>query len=153
MKIVRLSKKEYRKRFGMTGASTERYRGTEPTVYLPGRASTKEILHEIYHATKSPELEEIEKGKKWTTPEEVALEEVRAQDFAAQMVGKKGILWNQVLSIVGIMLYEGYKPNKIFRSIVKALEEEDYEVDDDDKSFLWGAIRGEYAKKRGKVIY
>ena len=74
MKIVRLSRKDYRERFGDTNAFTERYKGTKPTVYIPGRASTKEILHEIFHATRSPNLEEIEEGKEWQTSGEKALE-------------------------------------------------------------------------------
>lgn len=148
MKTEKLSRKEYRKRFGDSDAFTERYSGTEPTIFLPGRASTKEILHEIYHATKSPMLEEIERGKEWQTPGELALEEVRAQAFAAETIGKEGILWNQLGGIVQIMIDGGYKPNTVLNSVVKALRIEGYEVEEDAKSALWEFIRTTYEEHR-----
>lgn len=151
MRIEKLSRKEYRERFGDSEAFTERSRGTEPTIYIPGRASTKEILHEIYHATKSPQLKEIEEGKIWLTPEEIALEETRAQIFAAKAIGKEGILGNQILGIIEIMVEEGYRPNTILTSVVKALREEGYEIDDDYKSLLWEVIQKRYDERKRKL--
>ena len=149
MIVVRLSRKEYKKRFGNTDAFTERYKGTEPTVYIPGRTSTKSMLHEIYHATKSPELGEIEKGKIWQTPEELALEEVRAQAFSAEAIGKEGILGNQLGGVIEVLLDIGSRPNTVLSSIVKALREEGYEVDDDYKGYLWEFIKDKYEERRG----
>lgn len=150
MKEIRLSRKEYEERFGDTGAFTERSRGTEPTIYIPGRASTKERLHEIYHATRSPQLKEIEEGKIWLTPEEIALEEVRAQEFASEAIGKEGILPNQISGVATILIDEGYKPNKVLSSIIKALKEEGYEVEDDLKSALWDYIKERYSMKKSR---
>ena len=99
----------------------------------------------------TPELEEIEKGKEWQTPEELALEEVRAQVFAAEGIGKGGILWNQISGTVQTMVDEGYRPNTVLNSIVKALRMEDYEVDDDDKSVLWEVIRRRYEERRRRT--
>lgn len=152
MKVEKLSRKEYKKRFGTTDAFCERYRGTEPVIYLPGRGSTKEILHEIYHATRSPELKEIEEGKVWQTPEETALEEIRAQAFAAETIGKEGILGNQLKGVIQIMIDIGCRPNTVLSSIVKALREEGYEVDDDYKSLLWEAIKDRYEEKKKGVL-
>lgn len=150
MKIIKLSREEYKKRFGDTGAFTERYKGAEPVVYIPGRASTKEVLHEIYHATRSPDLERIEKGEEFYSAEEQALEEVRAQQFAAEGIGKEGILWNQLESPVLVLIDHGYKPNTILNSIVKALREEGYEVDDSTKSTLWWYIKEKYAERKSR---
>jgi len=149
VKVVRLSRRKYKERFGDTDAFTERYRGIEPTIYLPGRTSTKSMLHEIYHATKSPELGEIEKGKVWQNPGEVALEEVRAQQFAAEGIGKEGIIGNQIGGIVQVMIGAGYRPNTILSSITRALKEEGYEVDDYFKSTLWEFIKEKYKDKQG----
>lgn len=148
MKTVRLSREEFRDRFGDVDAFTDRSKGEEPTVYLPGRASTKEILHEIYHATRSPQLEEIEAGKKWLTPDEVAHEELRAQIFAAEGIGCEDLSWNSVMSIARIMLNERYKPAAIMGSITRALEKEGYEpLDREYKSELWRFLRDEYEVK------
>ena len=148
MKVVRLSKREFEKRFGDADAITERFKGTEPTIYVPGRSSTKEMLHEIYHAKYSPDLEEIERGKEWQTPDELGLEELRAQVFASERVGMEDLPWNMVGGIARVMLNDGYKPATIMGSITRALEREGYEpLDKDQRSALWHLLREVYSRR------
>lgn len=147
MKEVKLSRKEFRERFGDTKACTGGRTGPEPTIYIPGRASSNVRLHEIYHATRSPQLEEI---KEKYTPEEVISEEVRAEQFTSESKGWGGIKINKVGGIAEYFLYQGYKPNKVFRSVVEALEDEGYMVDDELKGTLWSFIKERYKVKKSR---
>ena len=98
-----------------------------------------------------PVLKEIEEGKEWDTSEEQALEELRAQQFAAEGIWYGGISGNQLGGIVQVLVSHGYKPNNILNSIVNALRQEGSEVDSDLKSTLWWFIKDVYAERQ-KIV-
>ncbi len=151
MKTVRLSRKDFEKRFPGAGAGTERFKGEEPVVYLPGRASTKERLHEIYHATLSPELELIGKGKEWHNSDEKALEELRAEDFAASSTGRDYMSRESILGVCCSMLDDGDNPAVVMGSITRALKELGYEpLTQGERSAFWEWMRN-YKKDTEEV--
>lgn len=151
MRTVKLSRKEFRERFGEYDAFTERMKGEESIIYLPGRASTKERLHEIYHASESPSLKDIEAGKKWYSPDEHAYEELCAQGYAAEMVSKEGLPWNMIESVAWSLAKQGYKPATIMGSITRALEKEGYEpLDREQRNILWEDIKEMYDRGYGR---
>ena len=153
MKVERLSKREFERKFTEgEGAGVERYRGTDPVVYLPGKASTKEILHEIYHATHSPDLELIDRGVKHYSAREKVREEIRADEFARARIGKGESLSSDYTGILALVLLAiGYKPSAVMGAIQKGLEEEGYErLDRESASELWWFIREEYDARRSR---
>ncbi len=153
MKIERLSRKRFEEKFtGGEGAGVERYQGTESVVYLPGRASTKEILHEIYHATHSPDLALIDKGKKYYSAREQVREEIRADEFARVATEKDLYLpLERAWGIARGLLEDGYKPSAIMGAIQRGLEEEGYErLDRESTSELWWLIRETYGTLRSR---
>jgi len=149
MKIVKLSKKDYRRKFGKTLAHTIRTKGMESTIHLPKGANTRTKLHEIYHATKSPHLKEIEMGKKWLTSDELALEELRAQIFTSKMMGMRDLPWRMIGSVARALLSVGYKPATIMGSIKRALDTEGYEpLNNEYRSTLWKFLKAEFSNEK-----
>ena len=142
MKIEKLSRKEFKKRFPKEGAGVERYKGEEPTVYLPERASTKEILHEIYHATLSPDLEKIEQGQIWYSPDEQVLEELRAQEFARGKIGKDDMTLESMWSAIYPLLEVGDNPAVVMGSLTRGLKTLGYEpLNGEERHYLWEMMR------------
>lgn len=131
-----------------------RLRGEEPTIYLPeGKATTKDKLHELYHAKYSPDLEEIERGVTLHSARMHVREEIRADEFARRKIGKENddLFVSQIRlgAIAGSLLDWGYRPSQIIGAIQQALEEEGYErLDKESASALWWRIREEYDKEK-----
>ena len=151
MKTEKLSKREFRRRFGKELGCTQYLEGEEPTIYLPGGGSTKIRLHEIYHASLSPELEKTVKEWNDPTADEWALEELRACDFSRKKIGKEELSFNYVRGVAQGMLDRGYNPAVIMGSIVRGLEELDFEpMDRDTRSYLWREMRN-YRKDTEEV--
>lgn len=148
MRIERLSRKEFKEKTDsdklLRGASavTHRGKGEESVIYIPGRANTHELLHEIYHAKYSPQLERIEAGEKWNTPDQLAEEELRAEYFAYERTGKSGISLYSICGAARTMLDFGYKPAVVMGSINRALDKVGIEpLTQEERSDLWWWMR------------
>jgi hypothetical protein len=137
MKEIILSDKEYRERFCKNLGVTERFDIEEPIVYLPPHHNTNVRLHEMYHATKSPYLEEMQAGKKWLTPYEKALDELKAEEFVSQSKGKSFYPWNAIFMAARRLLDEGVRPSVVLNSVTKALADLGWRLNDNGKSTLW----------------
>lgn len=156
METIKLSRKRFKEKFkGLgedLGAVTAFDEGEEPIVYIPGRASTKQRLHEIFHATRSLMAREVKAGKKWVTLDDLALDELRAQQFSSESIGMEGeIPWDMVLVTARGLIRYGYKPSHAMEAINKAMDKEGYEpLDREHRSDLWWLLRDEYERKRRK---
>ncbi len=150
MKLERLDKKEFEERFGRDSLGhTSRSRGEEPIAYVPWGASAKTILHEIYHAEESPDLDRIATGARWSTLDQLILEELRAEAWAREKMDKDDLSGNALITAARVALDRGYRPASIMGSIVRGLRTLGYEAMDRSlRSDVWQGIREEYESGR-----
>jgi hypothetical protein len=150
LEIKKVSKREFKEIYGedttRVAAFTHREKGREPIVYLRGGGNNSNSLrHEIYHAKYSPELEDIEEGKKFRDWDDCILEELRAEAFSYEKKGR-GIPLNSIGSIAQSLIEAGFAPSETLNTINRGLKSVGYSLSDDNKSILWWWIKGYYKK-------
>ena len=146
MEIVRLPKKEFKKRYGRDTAGIHIGEGDEDLIVLPFGASTKVRMHEIAHAKLG------HKGEP-KTYEELAQREFAVDSWVYERLGRDPTfleLYSDFSEDIYDLLKEGYSVNRVFRWLKEEAENAGYILDRGDKSTLWWWIREKYNKLKGK---
>ncbi len=137
MIVKKIPMKEYLEKFPMTDktsrAITTYGEGDEPVVYTPKSISTRTRLHELYHTT-GPE-----EGRSWESHEGVALEELGAEKFASDKLGKK-LSGNSVGYVSAVLFEDGMTSAGVYRVLSKALKKLGYKMTYEYRTWLRKAI-------------
>ena len=145
MRIVRLPKKEFRKRFGPHYLGRHVIEEGEDVIYVPYGASTKTVMHEIAHAKLGHKPEDL------VSYNEAVEREVRADEWVYERLGKEPT-WEEIFAdlsrYVDELLDKGYSVNQIFVWLKGKLEDLGYIFERQDRSDLWWFIRNKWEAKR-----
>jgi hypothetical protein len=148
MVIEILGRKEYDTRFGSdTFAHVQQeYKdhrcvvNGNHTIFTRGRPTTGTMLHELYHAARSPYRE---RATYYSTPYEIALEELSASEYV-QIVkrNESAITGNQVKNVVKYLVSRRYTKATVMGAMMRALREMGYSITNDHeyRHELWEYI-------------
>jgi hypothetical protein len=139
---TRVSREELEKEFGKDAlGGAKRYKGEESEIFYSSKPSTFTRLHEFYHAVESPENKEFQEGKKWQTWDEAVVEELRADEYAAERMGKT--LTISMVEAIGTHLIDnGYSPTEAYGSLKRGLDSLGYKpLIRETRSYIWNYLR------------
>jgi hypothetical protein len=141
VKIEKVSREYLDREVGPgTGGFVGQSETGEPVIYILPKASTGDKLHEVFHAGHWPQP--------YSTPDEIAFEELSAQHFASLKMGKSGLSWNKLRGPIMQLAKEGYRTNQIYSSILKGLTKLGYELSEVRRKKLWSYAMDAYKGHR-----
>ena len=117
MEIKRISPNEYVRKFGHFGRAITVFDEEAPVTYVPKQVGTRTKLHELYHTTS--------KGN-WENLEGYALEELRAEEFANEKMGKE-LPYNSAIYVAQALRKRGVTAKGAFRLTWRTLGKLGYE--------------------------
>ena len=136
-------KEKYPRDYRLQGITEWNEDAGEWEVVVPEGSSTKTRVHELRHLEQS---RQSKKGTVAATPEEYAANEVDAIVFTKETIGGEPTWAEYDEAIYTLLKRYKQKPNKVFNLLMKQFEEQGFEIDQEERSYLWNRIR-EMAKE------